>query len=294
MRISVVTATYNRAHLLPKLYDSLKKNYENHNDIEWVIMDDGSSDNTNEIVKKWQKQAKFEIKYYYQENAGKMAAINNVMKYVTGDVVTEIDSDDYLIDGAIKMINDDYVKLDNDNVYGIVYKRKIINKETDVPDNFDGMVIRLYDLHNKLGYDFDMVLTFKTDIRKKYHYILEKNEKFVTEARMYYKMDQDYDGMMFRNSDVIVCEYMEDGYSKNINKTFKKYPYGYYEYFKECLSYSSRTILFRKRLYFIKHYILFSYLIGLTKKEALKEIKGFNKLLLILLIIPGYMKAKRF
>ena len=293
MKISVVTATYNRAHLLPKLYESIVDNYKSYKDIEWVIMDDGSSDDTESLVKKWIKNSKFDIKYYKQTNAGKMAAINNVMDTVSGDIVLEVDSDDYFTSDALKMINEDYKKLDGKNIYGIVYKRNIINGKTSDLKEIDGHVIKLFDLHNKMGYDFDMVLTFKTDIRKKYSYKLEHNEKFITEARMYYQMDHDYDGMLFRNDDVIVCEYMEDGYSKNIIKMFKKYPYGYYEYFKECLGYSN-GVLFKKKIYFVKHYILFSYLTGLKMSESIKNVKGINKLLVILLIIPGYIKSKRF
>lgn len=293
MKISVVTATYNRIDLLPKLYDSLCRNYKSYKDFEWVIIDDGSKDNTKEIVKEWKNSVSFDIKYYYQENAGKMNAINSVMRHVTGDVIIEVDSDDYLTDNALKIINDDYEKLDNDNVYGIIYKRDIVNKNTSVSNDLDGKVIKLFDFYNLYGYDFDLALTFKASERKKYIYQLEHNEKFITEARTYYKMDQFYDGMLFRNEYVVKCEYMEDGYSKNIDKTFKKYPYGYYQYFKECLGYAKK-VLFKKRIYFVKHYILFSYLIGLKKMEAIKEVTGFNKLLVMLLIIPGYIKSKRF
>ena len=293
MKISVVTATYNRANLLPKLFNSLCKNYKTYKDFEWVIIDDGSKDNTKEIVKKWKNEVDFDIKYHYQENAGKMNAINGVMRYVSGDIIIEIDSDDYLTDGALKMVNDDYEKLDNDNVYGIIYKRDIVNKDTSIKNDLDGKVIKLFDFYNVLGYDFDLALTFKASERKKYIYQLEHNEKFITESRTYYRMDQFYDGMLFRDKYIIKCEYMEDGYSKNINKTFKKYPYGYYQYFKECLSYCKK-VLFKKRIYFVKHYILFSYLIGLKKMEAIKGVNGLNKLLVMLLIIPGYMKSKRF
>ena len=294
MKISVITATYNRKYLIHKLYESLVENYKSFKDFEWVIMDDGSNDGTDKIVKKWIKEAKFDIKYYYQENAGKMAAINNVIDKAVGDILTEIDSDDYFLPGVLKMISDDYEQLNDNGVYGIVYKRKIINKETNVDERVNGKVIKLFDLHNVMDYDFDMVLTFKADIRKKYRYELEHNEKFITEARMYYKIDQEYDGMIFKNKDAIVCEYMEDGYSKNIISIFKKYPYGYCEFFKECLGYKRKGLLFRKRLYFVKHYILFSYLTSVKKMDAIKKVNGFNKLLVILLIIPGYIKSKRF
>ena len=293
MKISLITATYNREKLLPKLYESIVDNYKSFKDIEWIIMDDGSVDDTKKIVDKWIKNSDFKIDYHYQKNQGKMKAINNGMEYVTGDIVIEIDSDDYLMDNVLSIVSKDYEKLDKD-VYGIAYKRKLIGKDNTV-EGIDNKVLKLFEIHNKYEYDFDMALTFRADIRKKYNYPLEKDEKFITEARLYYMLDQEYDGLLFKDEEIIVGEYMEDGYSKNINKMFKQYPYGYYEFFKECLSYSNKdNTTFRKRLYFIKHYILFSYLTHKKMKTCIKEVDGFNKFLVILLVVPGYWKSKRF
>jgi len=293
MKISLITATYNREKLLPKLYESIVDNYKSFKDIEWIIMDDGSVDDTKKIVDKWIKNSDFKIDYHYQKNQGKMKAINNGMEYVTGDIVIEIDSDDYLLPDVLSKVSKDYEKLSKD-VYGIAYKRKLIGKDNTV-EGIDNKVLKLFDIHNKYEYDFDMALTFRADIRKKYNYPLEKDEKFITEARLYYMLDQEYDGLLFKDEEIIVGEYMEDGYSKNINKYFKQYPYGYYEFFKECLSYSNKdNTTFRKRLYFIKHYILFSYLTHKKMKTCIKEVDGFNKFLVILLVVPGYWKSKRF
>ena len=82
--------------------------------------------------------------------------------------------------------------------------------------------------------------------------------------------------------------------SNVIQEIFKKYPYGYYEYFKEALSYTYKDVLFNKRLYLIKHFILFGYLTKRKKSELINSVKGFNKILVMLLVIPGYMKAKKF
>lgn len=293
MKISILTATYNREKLLSKLYDSIVENYKTFKDIEWIIMDDGSVDDTKKIVDKWIKKESFKIEYHYQKNSGKMRAINNGMKYVNGDILIEIDSDDYLLPDVLSKVSKDYEKLSK-NVYGIVYKRKLIGKDNAV-EGIDNKVLKLFDIHNKYEYDFDMSLTFRADVRKKYEYPLEKDEKFITESRLYYMLDQEYDGLLFKDEEIIVGEYMEDGYSKNINKMFKQYPYGYYEFFKECLSYSNKdNTTFRKKLYFIKHYILFSYLTHKKMKTCIKEVDGFNKFLVILLVVPGYWKSKRF
>ncbi len=292
MRISILTATYNREKLLTRLYKSIKDNYKKYKDVEWIIVDDGSSDNTKKKVTEWIKEAKFKIDYHYQENQGKMVAINKGMEYVTGEIVIELDSDDYLLDNVLEGICEDYKKLD-DKTYGIIYRRDLGNKDTSGIEEMSGGIYKLFDIHNKYGCDFDTTLTFKTDIRRKYKYEVEDDEKFVTEARTYYKIDKDYDGALVINRNIVSGEYMEDGYSKNIDKIFKNNPKGYYKFFNECLSYIDEYTLFKKKLYFVKHYILFSYLIGKSKKECIDDALGC-KWLVMLLVIPGYWKSKRY
>ena len=85
MKISVLTPTYNRGELLKKLYNSLIENADYGVKIEWLIMDDGSTDNTKTIVEQFMKEEKIKVKYYYQRNQGKMIAINNLVQHVTGD-----------------------------------------------------------------------------------------------------------------------------------------------------------------------------------------------------------------
>ncbi len=293
MKISVVTATYNREKKLPKLYESLCENEKTHSDFEWIIVDDGSTDNTREVVEDWQKSASFPISYFYQENQGKMRAINHGMKYVTGDIVMEVDSDDYLLPAILQTISFDYENLKEKEVYGILYKRKLGKKDTSSLEKLDGKIITLFDMHNHYGYDFDMNLTFKASLRKQYEYPVEDGEKFVTEARLYYQLDQIYEGMLFKNCDIVVGEYLSEGYSKNITKMFRACPKGYFHFFKECLGYCNKDTLFSKRLYFIKHYILFSYLTKKKFGEVIKPIHGCNKCLVILLYLPGIVKSKR-
>ena len=109
---------------------------------------------------------------------------------------------------------------------------------------------------------------------------------------MYHKMDEKYK-LLAINEVIEQGSYIEDGYTKNINKTFKECPYGYYMYFKELFQKDMKGVMFSKRLYAIKHYILFGYL---TKnKFNVNVIKdGFNKLLYIILYLPGIMKSRRF
>ena len=122
MKISVLTPTYNRGNLLKRLYNSLIENSKYDVQIEWLIMDDGSTDNTKEIINEFIKKNKIDIKYYSQENQGKMTSINNLMNYVTGDIIIDCDSDDYFTDNAFEIVKQEYTKYkDEKNIYGLCF-----------------------------------------------------------------------------------------------------------------------------------------------------------------------------
>lgn len=290
MKISILTPTYNRATLLPNLYNSLIKNSEYEIDIEWLIMDDGSSDETKTIIDDFVKEEKIKIKYFYQKNQGKMAAINNLVEKATGDLIVDCDSDDYFTEDAFRIIKEQYEKIENkDGLCGICFLKYDTNKN-NMGKNFKNEKTTMFDLYFKEGEDGEKALVFFADVRKKYKHELEKGEKFITEARMFHKIDEDYK-MFCVNEKIMICEYQEEGYTKNIIKEFKENPFGYYMYFQEILQKNMKGVLFKKRLYAIKHYILFSILTG--SKSNLKNIKGFeNKMLYIILRIPGKIKTK--
>lgn len=292
MKISVLTATYNRKENLKNLYNSLLKNAKFGYEIEWIIMDDGSTDDTEEYINQIENNSEITIKYFKQDNQGKMVAINNIVQYAEGELLVECDSDDYLTDNAIKIICTSYEKIQNKkNIYAMVFLKDNANR-CNIGTCFkdDLYETNMFNLYFKDGLEGDKALVYITSIRKKYHYRIEKNEKFSTEARMHNEMDKTYSVICF-NKPIMICDYLSQGYSKNIKKVFMQNPNGYYEYFKQLLNFDMSGVLFRKRLYAIKHYILFCALTG--KKNITKEIRGtLNKFLVLILKIPGYIKTK--
>ena len=296
MKISVLTPSYNRASLLDKLYNSLVKNSKYGIDIEWLIMDDGSVDDTKEVVERFRENKdndNLEIKYYFQENQGKMVAINNLVEKATGNLIVDCDSDDYFTHDAFKEIKEAYEKheqeIKSNKYYGLCFLKNDQNGN-NMGNDFKNKETTMFDLYFKEGETGEKAIVFLSNIRKEYRHELEHGEKFVTEARMYHKIDEKYK-MICINKPIMICEYQEDGYTKNIKKQFIENKYGYFEYFKEIMQKDMKGVTFNKRLYAIKHYILFGYL---TKaKKTLKNVKGFeNKLLYILLYIPGRVKSK--
>lgn len=293
MKISVLTPTYNRGELLERLYESLEKNSIYGVEIEWLIMNDGSTDKTKEIVQKFQEKnvPNLEIKYFEQENQGKMVAINNLVEHVTGEYMIDCDSDDYFADNAFKYMKQKIEESKQEkNIYGLCFLKFDI-KGVNLGKVFTKNRSTLFDLHFKENDQGERAILFISSIRKKYKHKLENGEKFVTEARMYYEMDKENELLCY-NLPIMICEYQEKGYTKNIVKQFKKYPYGYYKYFSEILEKNMHGVLLSKRLYAIKHYILFSYL---TNQYSSKNIKGLeNKILYYILLIPGIIKSKNF
>ena len=294
MKISILTPTFNRGNLLKKLYDSIKNNISTCKcSVEWLIMDDGSTDDTKNIIDKYKEEKIIDIKYFYQENKGKMEAINNLVQKVNGDYIVECDSDDFFLNNAFEIIENNIKEVNNQNdVYAYVFLKYNQNGE-NMGNNFkeDKYKSKMFDLYFKENIYGEKALVFNAKIRKKYKYELENGEKFITEARLHHKMDLKYN-VICSNKPIMVCEYKEDGYSKNIQKIYKENPFGYYQYFKEILNLDLRKVKFKKLLYIYKHYILFSVLT--KQKNIITNIKGIkNKIAIAILFIPGKIMTKK-
>lgn len=101
--LTIFTPAYNRAYILEKAYRSLQCQSDKR--FEWIIVDDGSNDNTKNLVQKWQDENNtFKIEYYFQENSGKHIAINNGIEFAKGRLFLILDSDDYLRNDAVEII----------------------------------------------------------------------------------------------------------------------------------------------------------------------------------------------
>lgn len=259
MKLSVLTATYNRSNYLEKLYKSILKNIETSNiEAEWIIINDGSTDNTEKVIENLIFENRIEIKYLFQENSGKMEAINRGMEEVAGEMIVDCDSDDFFTDNAFRIIEQNASKLlENEKIYALCFlKQDLLGNISGKMFPKDYMESKMFDLYFKQDIKGEKILVFNAEIRKKYKHELEKNEKFITEARMYHKMDEKYK-IICINESIEIGEYQEDGYTKNIRKTFFNNPNGYYMYFKEILQKGLKKVKLEKKIYILKMYGLF-------------------------------------
>lgn len=114
----------------------------------------------------------------------------------------------------------------------------------------------MFDIYYKDNIGGEKILVFNSKIRKKFKHELEEGEKFITEARLYHKMDEKYK-ILCINEIIEEGKYLDDGYTSNIKKTYKSSPKGYYKYFKEILGKNLKGISLRKKMYIFKNYMFF-------------------------------------
>ena len=225
--LTVFTPAFNRAYCIDQLYDSLLR--QTNKDFIWLIVDDGSSDNTKELVKKWQNEKKIDIQYIYQENQGMHGAHNTAYANIDTELNVCVDSDDFMTGNAVELILDKWNTIeDKTDVAGVVGLD--INKKgnmigSKIPDNIKYST--LYDIYNVHKSKGDKKLVLRTEIVKKYpQYPLFENESFVPLGTLYLMIDQDYK-LACLNAALCVVEYMDDGSTLNIYKQYRKHPRGF-------------------------------------------------------------------
>ena len=216
--ITVFTSTYNRAYLLPRLYESLKK--QTFKDFEWLIVDDGSTDGTRDLVDGWIKEKLIDIRYYYQENGGKHRAINRGAQLAKGEWFFIVDSDDYLPEISLDVSNKWMKSVEDDDSFAGVCGLKELNGWT--PEvAFD--MIDLNPLRNNELFRGDKAEIIKTNVLKKYPYPDIPGEKFCAESLIWVSIGLYYNVRYF-NEVICCCEYLEDGLTKNSLKNRRKNP----------------------------------------------------------------------
>lgn len=240
--ITIFTPTYNRAYILPVLYQSLLRQTDKN--FEWVIVDDGSSDNTEELVKNWIKEGKINsINYVKTTNQGKSLAINVGVQHAKGELFFIVDSDDYITDDAIEKI---YKKQSSTNmnqnfkVCGFCFKKRNYNSnvdltkfENEIPDFASSL-----ELNYVYKQEQDKAEIFYTEVLKNYPFPFLKNTKFIPEAFIWFKIANDGYKFAISEDAIYMCEYIEDGYTRNMNNLIKNNNKGFALYYKSRLHYS--------------------------------------------------------
>lgn len=221
--LTVFTPTYNRAYTLWKGYEGLKR--QTSKDFKWVIVDDGSIDNTRELVEGWIKENLVPIEYYYKKNGGMHTAHNEAYRHIDTELAVCIDSDDYMTDNAVELIIDRWRKYGNNRFAGMIGLDVYENGSVIGTSFPEGLTeCKTYDLERKYGVICDKKFVYRPEvIKKNLPYPEFEGEKYGTVNWLYQKIDHEYD-MLCSNDVYCVVEYLSDGLTINIYEQHKKSP----------------------------------------------------------------------
>lgn len=282
-KLTIFTPTFNRLKLLERLYESLK-GQKNKNFI-WLIIDDGSTDGTDDFLEKVKIENLIDTKIVKQDNLGKYIAYNRAIELVDSKYFCCVDSDDYLLNNSIEVIFNDLEELEEDKI-GLIYpwNKEIVYKVDKC--------VNIQDFKFVYGINQENTIIFRTKFLKLNRFPENKNEKFMSEEVLYNKLAKNGQ-FKFVNKVVIRGEYLEDGLTKNIYKLWIN-------------NYQNTMILFKSRFKYLGNYrlkyrfinrckcIINCNVVNILKKESILK-NTPNLLYTISLLLPSllYLILKR-
>lgn len=278
--LTIFTPAYNRAHTITRTYESLCR--QTCKDFEWLVIDDGSTDNTCRLVEKWIKEDIIPIRYIYQHNQGMHGAHNTAYKNIETELNTCIDSDDYMPDDAVEKICSFWKEHGSDRYAGII--------GLDITEN--GKVIgssfpkglketALGDFYSRGG-SGDKKLVYRTSVIRQYpEYPIFEGERYVGLAYKYMLIDQDYT-LLTLNEPLVVVEYQVDGSSVNMYRQYWNNPKGF-AFFRRTEMVTTKSL--KRRFMVCIHYVSSSFI---SKNKHFIE-ESPRKLATILSVPFGYL-----
>lgn len=275
--LTILTTTFNRENEILNLYASLKK--QNNKEFTWLIIDDGSTDNTEQTIKNL-KEHDFEIKYFKKKNGGKHTAFNYALNHLETDLVMIVDSDDVLTTNAVSKVCREWSNSKNPHICGMCFlmadtKGEISGKKFDKErfiGNFNEEYINKADNGEK-------IIVWASDIIRKYPFPEFENEKYVAETSVWSEVSKKYD-MLFINEVIYIYKYQGDGLTFSGRNLRIKNPLGGMYNCKIFFSSEFKwSVKFKKMILYIVY--------GLFSKLTLREVYNESKIKwLFILLFP--------
>lgn len=248
--LTVFTPTFNRRELLTRCYESMCR--QTNKDFVWMIVDDGSTDDTKKFADEWKKSSDLEIRYIYKDNGGLHTAYNVAIENIDTELCVCIDSDDFMPDNAVELILNFWDKYGSDEYAGIVgldfnLDGKVIgdplpNQKTV---NLIDLFIGKYDIVNGDRTNVIRTELYKTVAPMK----VFPNEKNFNPHYMHLQISDNYDFLVL-NENLRFVDYQPDGMTNSMLKQYKSSPNSFAEIRKLYLSFSGTSLKFK-----IKHSI---------------------------------------
>lgn len=288
INITVFTPSYNRAKLLPRLFESLKK--QTYRYFEWIIVDDGSVDDTRELVQQL-APADFPVKYYYQENAGKHFAINRGVKEAAGALFFILDSDDMIPEDALAIVAQKYeTSKDKSRIGGVAGRKAYFNGSLiGSAIGVNEEIMDVFDFRYKRKITGDMCEVFKTSVLKEFPFPEIKGEKFCPEALVWNRIGTKYPLLWF-NDPIYLAEYQPDGLTDRIFEVRKKSPVATTICYQE-LSRIPIPLTYRFRA--LINYWRFAFYLNKTFADKFKAVHPLLSLLALPIACLMYLNDKR-
>ncbi|SFG53602.1 glycosyltransferase family A protein [Prevotella sp. KH2C16] len=236
--ITIFTPTYNRASLLPRLYESLKR--QGFRDFEWIIVDDGSTDNTKDMVCSFQNQSSaFPIQYFKKENGGKHTAVNVGVKKAQGELFFIADSDDMLTDDALQTIADEWESVkDNMSLGGLAGLDIAMDGYQMIGSGLphDYIDCNAIDIRYRYHVHGDLKEVFRIEVLRQYPFPEIAGERFCPEQLIWFRIAQEYK-LHYFNKPIYIAEYQAEGITAGIVRARMNSPIASCMTYAEMLSY---------------------------------------------------------
>lgn len=268
MIITILTPTYNREEGIRNLWKSLQD--QTNKNFEWLIVDDGSTDDTKRLIEQLQSESDFLIRYIYKANGGKHTALNAGIKKINSELTFIVDSDDYLLKDSIASILEIHKKyMDRYDLCGYTFLRsfpdgkingKVFSSNEKIASYIDARV-NVNDTHA------DKAEVFRTKCLKEYPFPEYPGEKFLGEDMIWVRMARKYK-MVHVNRTIYIGNYMEDGLTNNRRKHNITSPVGCMHRAEEFME---SDIKFRYRVKGGLQYIIYGRLAGMKIKDLIHQ-----------------------
>lgn len=229
--LTIHTATYNRAYILPVAYESLKK--QTNKDFEWIITDDGSTDTTEKLVRQWMAEDPgFPIVYNKLSHVGIPRALNSGVCLANTPWFMMLDSDDHIEPDTVKRVLGWIREIDSDDTFaGIGFARcypngNYMKPQVPIIDSRIGYVDATHLERSKYNLDMDMCEVHRVTLFKKYPFQYWPTEQYAPEQLNFYEIALRGYKLRWRADKLYVCEYLPDGQTKN-DRLVKANPMGF-------------------------------------------------------------------
>lgn len=279
IKLTIFTPTYNRENLLQRVFKSLK--IQKNKDFEWLIVDDGSTDNTEEIVKGMIEDGSINIRYIKKKNGGKHTAHNIAVKNAKAAYFMCLDSDDLLSEGAVEKIIHYMQNIQKKDCGIIAHKKDMMGN--DLGHNLPMLITKhmgLYGYQKKYVTTGEFVLVFRTDILREHLFPVISGEKFMTESVLYDKLELNGFSLCPVDDVFQICEYQSNGLSQNTYKLLCNNPAGYTLYYYQRIKLSAD---FKDK---VRYSIRFNAFKSLAKRIGHESVRFLNWSV-ILTLLPG-------